>query len=329
MKAVIAGCGLIASRWTRTVLADGRTEIDALVDANHAAALQLADRYGLTVPVYARIEDALAHHELDVLINLTPPDRHAPTSTTALHQGLHVLTEKPLATSLGDAAALVTLAEERQLVLQVMQNRGQDPGWVTFTREVRRHDRGPLHASVEVAVELPATGFRVGMAEVGTVDLAVHGFDQVRQLITSPAVEVFAEETPLPFLARHCTAVTAAVRFEDGSLLSYRGGYTAGPGRRSSANGLWQVEGRDVHATWNGQTEASFVLADHTQAGALAFPEATPGYAACITKMISTLFGERTGYPGARYSLVSMALLDAALSSIRTGRRCQVETVDA
>lgn len=338
VRAVLAGCGLIAPRWARTVVTDGRLRLVALVDANLQAARALAGQFA-QVPVYPQLEDALVRHQPAVLLNLTPPHQHAAVTAAALTAGLHVLTEKPLATSADDAADLVELATRQRLTLQVMQNRGMDPTWQQLVREVRRVDTGPLVASVDVFIELPAPGFRTHTSAVATTDLAIHQFDQVRQLISSPPLDVLASEAPLPYRdasAGHCSLAAITVRFHDGSLLFHRGGYVFGPGSRTSANGSWHITGRAIHASWDGTDHAAITIYPHTAPAPMAITPAAPGYATCITAMIDSLIDRpaasspadfaRPAYPSARHSLGSMALLDAALRSVQTGRRCQVRT---
>lgn len=322
MRAAVVGCGAIASRWIRALAADGRVVPVVLVDPDPEAAVLLVRKHGLHTPTSAGITEALAHHAVDVAINLSPPAAHAANSTVALEAGVHVLSEKPLATRLDDAVRLVALAAARGAVLCVMQNRGSDPRWLTFARQVRARDGGPLHVAAETVVDLPSPGFRATEQLVATVDLAIHAFDQVRHLITAPPVEVLAHETPLRFLAGHCAVTVIVVRFVDGSVFTYRGGYTVGPGPRSSAAGRWTVHGREVHASWDAETTTT--TADQTALETLITPAAAPSYLTCITEMIDVLHGAAYPECQAAGNLASVVLLDAALASAATGRRVAI-----
>ena len=57
--------------------------------------------------------------DIDVVHICTPNATHAPLALAALEQGKHVVCEKPLATAVDDARALVVAAEERGLVAAV------------------------------------------------------------------------------------------------------------------------------------------------------------------------------------------------------------------
>ncbi|MQS13367.1 Gfo/Idh/MocA family oxidoreductase [Streptomyces kaniharaensis] len=317
MKAVIIGCGAIASRWVRSLLADRRVEITALVDPDQQAAQALAARYGLNPAFATTLPGALALAEADVVVNLTPPELHYPVSRSALAQGLHVLTEKPLALNLPDALDLVHLARERGLLLAVMHNRGTDPDFLAFADTVHSRSRAPFAITADSLVTLPGPGFRAGQHLPVTTDLAIHAFDQVRVLITAPPTEVICTETATGFLAAHSSIATVTVHFADGSLFTYRGGYIVDPALRTDAGGDWRVESRGFAARWTPDP--------HRARNA---PEAgPPAYQRCITAMVDALHQDHPLPVPAADNLPSIALLDAALTSAAHRRPVPVPEV--
>ncbi|MCX4753480.1 Gfo/Idh/MocA family protein [Kitasatospora purpeofusca] len=317
MKAALIGCGAIAGRWIRSLLADGRIEIAVLVDPDQQAAHALADRYELS-PVFATtLDETLTLAPVDVVVNLTPPDHHYSVSRESLAHGLHVLTEKPLALSLPDALDLVHLARERGLLLAVMQNRGTDPGFLAFCATVHLNAEPPFAITTDTLVTLPSPGFRSSQHLPVTTDLAVHALDQVRALITAPPTEVTCTETPTGFLAPHSAIATIIVRFADGSLFTYRGGYIADPLLRTDANGDWRVEAHDFASRW---------APDPTSSRKPAEP-GPPAYQRCITAMVDALHQPGTAPVPAVGNLGSIALLDAALRSAASRRPVPVPEV--
>lgn len=318
MNGVVVGCGLIASRWVRALVADGRLTVTGLVDPDTAAAHRIAQRYGLVdIPVFPILEAALTQlvgaAAPQVVINLTPADLHTATTEAALEHGLHVFTEKPLAFTLAEAEQLVTLARRRGLVLGVMSNRGADSRFLGLCELVHALAPGPYVATVEMLVHLPKPGFRDRLPYPALQDLAVHAFDQIGHLVTAPAETVISIETPLPHLGGHCSIVTAHTRFADGSLLAFRGGFT-GPGLQTHADGHWRIElpdGRACH--WDGQqTVTTLHPAGETTSAELR--QASDGHGPRITQMIDALYGG----PPPPDGLDSIALLDAALRSAQS-----------
>ena len=55
----------------------------------------------------------LAADDIEIILNLTLPTAHAEVSRAAIAAGKHVYSEKPLATSLQDAIALIEEAEAK------------------------------------------------------------------------------------------------------------------------------------------------------------------------------------------------------------------------
>lgn len=66
--------------------------------------------------VYTDYAAFLQHAGLDAVINLTPAPLHYQITTAALEAGLHVYSEKPLASRMEDAQALIELASSKERV---------------------------------------------------------------------------------------------------------------------------------------------------------------------------------------------------------------------
>ena len=69
---------------------------------------------------------------MDVVFILTTNDTHFDLCKKALLNGKHVLVEKPMTTTYQEALILCDLAEERNLILTVFQNRRFDGDFMTL-----------------------------------------------------------------------------------------------------------------------------------------------------------------------------------------------------
>jgi predicted dehydrogenase len=327
MRIALIGCGGVANRWVRTLLSHEYAQIAALIDPSPGTAAALAARHGLTAPICSRLAE-LGLIGADAIANLTPPALHAEVSSQALTAGLHVLSEKPLATSLRDAIGLVSLAGSRSRTLTVMQNRGLDPGLLAFGRVIRERSNGPLSIAADVAVPLPAPGFRGSFpGPVAVTDLAVHAFDQVRQLVAAPAIAVSCTETPARFLGPHCTVAVATVTLADGSLFTYRGGFTGGaPG--TPANGTWRIEAEGFAAGWDGQQRIRIQPRPGDDPEYIQVKATAPAYATCIGEMLAEAAGHGPSRCTAAGNLPTIALMDAAVRSASTAQRIEVEPIE-
>jgi predicted dehydrogenase len=97
----------------------------------------------LGVPRFTSSADqVVASPEVDLVLILTSMNEHARLARAALEAGKHVLVEKPLATSLEDAAALVTLAQGSRGHLVCAPFTILSPTFQTIARRLRRGDIG-------------------------------------------------------------------------------------------------------------------------------------------------------------------------------------------
>jgi len=97
----------------------------------------------LGIPLFTtNAEEVITSPEVDVVLILTSMPEHARLACAALEAGKHVLVEKPLATSLEDAASLVALARRSRGHLVCAPFTILSPTFQTIARRIRRGDIG-------------------------------------------------------------------------------------------------------------------------------------------------------------------------------------------
>ena len=87
----------------------GEAHVAAVYDRNAEKRRAAGSRLGLD-PSLPGPEAVIGHPDVDLVVVLTSMNEHGPLATAALEAGRHVLVEKPMATSLDEAAGLVELA---------------------------------------------------------------------------------------------------------------------------------------------------------------------------------------------------------------------------
>jgi predicted dehydrogenase len=118
----IVGCGDVAHRWYLPALAELRDHVelvgccDQRPEAAERAAAATRD-WSPGVEVYTGLAEMLEHARLDAAINITPAPAHGSVSRACLEAGVHVYSEKPIASSISDADGLIEIAEQKQLLL--------------------------------------------------------------------------------------------------------------------------------------------------------------------------------------------------------------------
>lgn len=109
--------------WQRHLLDLDGFELAGVQDV-HPGSLERAVGLGTITPelAYADLRELLAATRPDALVVCPVHAAHAAAVEAGLAAGCHVLVEKPFTTALADAVRLTELAEERGLILGVVQN---------------------------------------------------------------------------------------------------------------------------------------------------------------------------------------------------------------
>jgi predicted dehydrogenase len=113
----VIGCGAASLPVCEAIIASPLTELTAVYDVNHALADDLSQRFH--APRMQALEDLLNHPIVDVAYIAVPHYLLAPLTQQVLEAGKHALTEKPLAISLEEVDALISLAARQQRLLGV------------------------------------------------------------------------------------------------------------------------------------------------------------------------------------------------------------------
>jgi len=108
MRIGVLGCGHVSDQYFQGLALHDLLEVAACADLDRARAEQKATQHG--VPRACSPDELLADPEVDLVVNLTPPQAHAEASLAAIEAGKHVWSEKPLATNLEDARRVVDAA---------------------------------------------------------------------------------------------------------------------------------------------------------------------------------------------------------------------------
>lgn len=113
-KVGILGSGVIS----RTYIADIQAfykdlKVIACADIDRSLAQKLADEFGISKAYVT--EELLTDEEVEIVVNLTPPQFHVELNKQILAAGKHLFSEKPFAINVKDAKEVLSLAEEKGL----------------------------------------------------------------------------------------------------------------------------------------------------------------------------------------------------------------------
>ncbi len=139
----IVGTGMIGAVHRRAALLAG-ADIRGVAASSPQRALEVAQSWN--VPrAYRDIEDVVADPQVQVVHVCTPNHLHHPMAQAALQAGKHVICEKPLATTLEDAAALAALVTSTGLIATVPFVYRYHPVVREARARIAQGELGPLH----------------------------------------------------------------------------------------------------------------------------------------------------------------------------------------
>jgi predicted dehydrogenase len=317
---------------------EGAVELVGLVDLDRSVAERLAVEFGLTNAVIGTdLAAVLVETRADMLFDVVVPSARAIVVATALRHGCHVLSEKPLATSLDEGAMLLKLAAEMGRVHAVVQNRRFISGIRRLRRAVDEGLIGELtgiHCDFFIGPHFG--GFREAMDNVLLLDMAIHTFDAARFVSGKQPLSVYCVETnPSGSWYAHGAAANAIFRLSGDAVFTYRGSWCA-EGRRTSWESAWRLTGSKGMLTWDGEDAFELTVAGKELGllrgfETLTLPDApveqeTLGHRSVLVDFISSVRDGTTPETVSTDNIKSLAMVLGAIESARTGMAIDISS---
>jgi predicted dehydrogenase len=346
LRMVLVGCGQITNAWLKTPTVQQEIDIVGLVDLRDEATAALAERHGLSNAVCGTsLANVLQQTSPEVVFDCTVPEAHTDVTLTALEHGCHVVGEKPMATDMERAARMVDAAQKAGKVYAVTQSHRFSIGLRRFGAFLHSGALGRIHAlHADFYISAHFGGFREVMEHVLLLDMAIHHFDQARDLSRQDGIDVIAHEwNPPGSWYRHGAAATALFRMTGDVVFNYRGNW-ASTGMQTPWTCVWRAEGSRGTALWRGGDDITAQrVRDPDQSAAreggslireledVAVPDVDRdmrvGHDAILAAAVDAIRNGGTPETHAADNIKSLAMVHAAVNSARTEERCVVEEV--
>lgn len=138
VKLGFVGCGMMGQiAHLPNYIESDKCEVVALAELRPHLARAVAQKFNIP-RVYETHAELARDPEVEAVVEITTDHLHAPIAIDLLNAGKHVLTEKPIATRVSDAARMVEAAEAKGLRLMVTYMKRYDPGIEEAKRIVDR-----------------------------------------------------------------------------------------------------------------------------------------------------------------------------------------------
>ena len=138
----LIGCGSISVAHGRAMINHRPLiEISAVCDRQDDVAQRRARQLRTVARTWRAILD---DDSIEAVVLCTPHDQHKTLAIEALDAGKHVLVEKPLATNLADADAMIAAATRADRILMVAQSQRFDPQHQLIHQQIMAGAIGPI-----------------------------------------------------------------------------------------------------------------------------------------------------------------------------------------
>jgi len=219
-RLAVIGVGLIGLRHAELIQAHDACSLVGLCDVDPSRKA-VADRFG--VPFYASIEELIEREQPSGAIIATSNPMHAAVADVCAQRSVHLLIEKPIASTLRQAQRIVETARECGIRVLVGHHRRHNPLIQKVRDLVRSGALGRLTGvSILWALMKPDAYFDVGWRRErpgggpGLINL-IHELDSLR-FICSEIEEVFARTSSAARGFEVEDSLSISLRFENGAL---------------------------------------------------------------------------------------------------------------
>lgn len=144
IKVAVVGCGRIAKNHFGSIEQHSdEMELVSVCDTDPDVLRDRSQLYG--VPGYRDMSEMLQDVELDVVVLCTPSGMHADQAVKVAQHGVHVITEKPMATRWSDGARMVRACDEAGVHLFVVKQNRRNSTLQLLKRAVDEKRFGKIH----------------------------------------------------------------------------------------------------------------------------------------------------------------------------------------
>lgn len=234
MNLLLVGLGNRGGMWAEIIAAHPRARLCGAVDLDPTRLTTFAARYP-GVPLFGTLAEGIAGAKPDAIVLVTPPDGHLEQTRTIAAAGLPLLAEKPLATTLADAAEIVRVMARAKLPLTV----GLNFRYLSVTRAIRElvalNTFGApgfgqfLYARNRDGMRPGLNKYPLTMRQPMMLEQSIHHLDLMRFAYGREPVEIACRAyNPAWSMYADASNISCLIGFEGGLEAVYHGTWTGG-----------------------------------------------------------------------------------------------------
>lgn len=205
---------------------EGTAELVAVAESNQERREQATRHYGIAG--YADYEAMFTSEQLDAVAVVTPDYLHKAVTMSAAANGLHVLCQKPVATSRQEGQEMITAANQAGVLLYVDYHKRFDPAHRVLKRDIEQGRLGSIlygDVYMEDRIEVPSVWFPSWADKSSPAwFLGTHFYDLASWLLTARPCRVFAHGNKVKLKAMGIDTydhVSSQVIYDNGATITF------------------------------------------------------------------------------------------------------------
>src|ERR671921_846261 len=209
LRTAVVGVGHLGRQHARihaALAAEGKSAFVAVCDTNEETAREIASER----EVRWTSDWRTLVGEVDAVSLATPTESHAEIACALLEAGVHVLVEKPISRTLGEADRMIAAAERGGATLMVGHLERFNPALVAL----RPHVRAPVYFEIHRVGEFTARSLDIDVV----LDLMIHDLDIVQWLVGEDVEVTELHAVGIPVLTKRVDAANARLEFATGAV---------------------------------------------------------------------------------------------------------------
>ncbi len=209
LKSAVIGVGSLGKHHARNyseIARDGNIELVGVSDANAETAANVASDNGCAY--FTVWHDLL--EKADIISIATPTETHCEIACAFLDKGVHVLVEKPIASTLAQADKMIETAKLSGATLMVGHLERFNPAMVALRPNVTK----PLYFEIHRVSPFPNRSLDVDVV----LDVMIHDLDAVQWLVGENVKVSAIHAVGIPVISDKVDAANARIEFENGAV---------------------------------------------------------------------------------------------------------------
>jgi len=201
LKIGVIGVGRLGKEHARIYSKLSNVELVGIVDIDRNQAEETAKTYGVKAYTLDNIIP-----KIDAASVVVPTDKHYEIAKMLLHSGIHLLVEKPMASSVLQAGQIVNLAMQKGVILQI----GHIERFNPIIQNVSRLIRNPRFIEIHRLSPFTHRGTDVGVV----LDLMIHDIDIILDMVKDKIQRIDA--VGVNVLTPYEDIANARIKFKNG-----------------------------------------------------------------------------------------------------------------